>query len=85
MKTLFKETNMEFTTTIREAPDRILALHESPETKVHIIIEDSSERRNRQNLLQRLRNFKPIDVGEKDIVETLREEREKADIRLLSK
>ena len=74
---------MEIFTTVEEAARRIRALNRPPQTQVHIIIEEKQSVRQEHNLLQKIRDFKPIEVGDKDIVETIREERERLDTRNL--
>ncbi len=77
---------MEITTTIKDAPDKTGMLGKPPETLVHITIEERQQQKEKKDdLLERIMNFEPIDVGEKDIVETIREERERLDTRNLKK
>ncbi len=76
------ESQMEITTTIEKASTKLKALNMPAETMVHIIIEEKQPPESkRDDFYERMMNFEPIEVGEKDIVETIREEREKLDTR----
>ena len=56
---------MEITTTIKDAPDKIRMLGKPPETLVHVTIEERQQQKEKKDdLLERIMNFEPIDVGE---------------------
>ena len=80
MEATLQNTAMEITTTIQEAPSIIQELHIPPNTTIHIVIDEPLEKR-KDTLLDKIMSFRPIEVGDKDIVETIREEREKLNIR----